>query len=163
QLVAEGFGRGYQPGLFKRTARVVRRQDAVIHKHPQVGFARAKTMRAQSTGELFDESLDLSFHDGSRSQVIAGGIVDNPACPSSLPTMTLQITHLEDGFARRVPPKLPQSVLSPYTSCISQAEVNMSTGTVFTNNRTQAVRLPADTRFPPNVKRVDVRVVGSER
>ncbi len=39
----------------------------------------------------------------------------------------------------------------------------MSTGTVFTNNRTQAVRLPADTRFPPNVKRVDVRVVGSER
>jgi antitoxin VapB len=39
----------------------------------------------------------------------------------------------------------------------------MSTGTVFTNNRTQAVRLPADTRFPPGVKRVDVRVVGNER
>jgi len=39
----------------------------------------------------------------------------------------------------------------------------MSTGTVFTNNRTQAVRLPADTRFPPGVKRVEVRVVGNER
>jgi len=39
----------------------------------------------------------------------------------------------------------------------------MSTGTIFTNNRTQAVRLPADTRFPPHVKKVDVRVVGNER
>jgi antitoxin VapB len=39
----------------------------------------------------------------------------------------------------------------------------MSTGTVFTNNRTQAVRLPADTRFPDSVKRVEVRVVGQER
>ncbi len=39
----------------------------------------------------------------------------------------------------------------------------MSASTVFTNNRTQAVRLPADTRFPDHVKRVDVRVVGQER
>lgn len=39
----------------------------------------------------------------------------------------------------------------------------MTTSTVFTNNRTQAVRLPADTRFPDNVKKVDVRVVGQER
>lgn len=39
----------------------------------------------------------------------------------------------------------------------------MSTGTVFTNNRTQAVRLPADVRFPDDVKRVQVRVVGRER
>lgn len=39
----------------------------------------------------------------------------------------------------------------------------MSTGSVFENNRTQAVRLPADTRFPEGVKRVNVRVVGSDR
>lgn len=39
----------------------------------------------------------------------------------------------------------------------------MNTGSVFENNRTQAVRLPADTRFPGNVKRVSVRVVGKAR
>lgn len=39
----------------------------------------------------------------------------------------------------------------------------MSNGTVFTNNRTQAVRLPADMRFPENVKRVTVRASGKER
>ncbi len=39
----------------------------------------------------------------------------------------------------------------------------MSTGSVFVNNRTQAVRLPADTRFPENVKHVNVRVVGNDR
>lgn len=39
----------------------------------------------------------------------------------------------------------------------------MSTGSVFINNRTQAVRLPADSRFPDSVKKVAVRVVGHER
>jgi len=39
----------------------------------------------------------------------------------------------------------------------------METGTVFVNNRTQAVRLPAGTRFPDSVKKVQVRVVGKER
>jgi antitoxin VapB len=39
----------------------------------------------------------------------------------------------------------------------------MPTGSVFENNRTQAVRLPADSRFPEGVKRVNVRVVGSDR
>lgn len=39
----------------------------------------------------------------------------------------------------------------------------MTTSTVFTNNRSQAVRLPADMRFPDSVKKVDVRVVGLER
>lgn len=39
----------------------------------------------------------------------------------------------------------------------------MSTGTVFTNNRTQAVRLPADMRFPDSVKKVTIRAVGQER
>jgi antitoxin VapB len=39
----------------------------------------------------------------------------------------------------------------------------MSSSTVFTNNRSQAVRLPADARFPDSVKRVEVRVRGHER
>ncbi len=39
----------------------------------------------------------------------------------------------------------------------------MSTGSVFVNNRTQAVRLPADARFPDWVKQVNVRVVGKDR
>lgn len=36
----------------------------------------------------------------------------------------------------------------------------MTTSTVFTNNRTQAVRLPAEVRFPEEVKKVVVRVAG---
>ncbi|MFW6223227.1 MAG: type II toxin-antitoxin system VapB family antitoxin, partial [Bacteroidota bacterium] len=39
----------------------------------------------------------------------------------------------------------------------------MHIGSVFENNRTQAVRLPADTRFPKDVKKVSVRVVGNMR
>lgn len=39
----------------------------------------------------------------------------------------------------------------------------MVTSTVFTNNRSQAVRLPAETRFPDTVKKVEVRVLGQER
>lgn len=39
----------------------------------------------------------------------------------------------------------------------------MSTGSVFENNRTQSVRLPVEARFPADVKRVSVRVVGKER
>ena len=39
----------------------------------------------------------------------------------------------------------------------------MSTGTVFVNNRTQAVRLPVEVRFPETVKKVTVRVVGQDR
>ncbi|MGB4115965.1 MAG: type II toxin-antitoxin system VapB family antitoxin [Polaromonas sp.] len=39
----------------------------------------------------------------------------------------------------------------------------MSTTTVFTNNRSQAVRLPVDARFPEGVKKVHVRARGSER
>ena len=39
----------------------------------------------------------------------------------------------------------------------------MATGSVFENNRTQAVRLPAGTRFPGNVKKVRVRVLGCDR
>jgi antitoxin VapB len=39
----------------------------------------------------------------------------------------------------------------------------MATSTVFTNNRTQAVRLPSELRLPNEVKRVDVRARGNER
>jgi antitoxin VapB len=39
----------------------------------------------------------------------------------------------------------------------------MSQGSIFTNNRTQNVRLPADMRFPETVKSVTVRAVGHER
>jgi antitoxin VapB len=42
-------------------------------------------------------------------------------------------------------------------------DVAMATGTIFENNRTQAVRLPAETRFPEGVKRVSVRVRGKDR
>ncbi len=34
---------------------------------------------------------------------------------------------------------------------------------VFINNRTQAVRLPVESRFPDDIKKVTVRVVGKER
>lgn len=36
-------------------------------------------------------------------------------------------------------------------------------GSVFLNNRTQAVRLPSQTRFPAHVSQVQVRVQGVER
>ncbi len=39
----------------------------------------------------------------------------------------------------------------------------MTATTVFTNNRSQAIRLPAEMRLPDGVKRVDVRVRGCER
>lgn len=39
----------------------------------------------------------------------------------------------------------------------------MSISTVFTNNRTQAVRLPSEMRLPERVKKVDVRARGLER
>ncbi|MGB5987951.1 MAG: type II toxin-antitoxin system VapB family antitoxin [Desulfobacterales bacterium] len=39
----------------------------------------------------------------------------------------------------------------------------MAIGSVFENNRTQAVRLPMETRFPQGIKKVSVRVVGVDR
>jgi len=39
----------------------------------------------------------------------------------------------------------------------------MSIGSVFITNRTQAVRLPADSRFPDDVKKISVRVLGQDR
>jgi len=39
----------------------------------------------------------------------------------------------------------------------------MSIGTVFVNNRTQAVRLPVDVRLPDGVHKVQIRAKGNER
>ena len=39
----------------------------------------------------------------------------------------------------------------------------MSIGTVFVNNRSQAVRLPLDVRLPEGVQKVEIRVKGNER
>jgi len=39
----------------------------------------------------------------------------------------------------------------------------MSIGTVFINNRTQAVRLPVDVRLPEGIRKVEVRARGHER
>jgi antitoxin VapB len=39
----------------------------------------------------------------------------------------------------------------------------MQTGSIFIHNRSQSVRLPAETRFPENVKKVNVIVRGNER
>ena len=39
----------------------------------------------------------------------------------------------------------------------------MAQGSIFVNNRSQAVRLPAEMRFPKNIKKVNVRAVGKER
>jgi antitoxin VapB len=41
--------------------------------------------------------------------------------------------------------------------------LKMTATTVFTNNRSQAIRLPAELRLPDSVKRVDVRARGCER
>jgi len=50
-----------------------------------------------------------------------------------------------------------------YTIAIYFLGVIMSIGTVFVNNRTQAVRLPLDVRFPEGVQKVEIRVKGKER
>lgn len=39
----------------------------------------------------------------------------------------------------------------------------MLTGSVFVSNKTQAVRLPVEARFPDDVKKVVIRIVGNER
>lgn len=39
----------------------------------------------------------------------------------------------------------------------------MAISTVFTNNRSQAVRLPVDLRLPEGVHKVEVRAKGNER
>ena len=50
-----------------------------------------------------------------------------------------------------------------YNCYILFSGVIMSIGTVFVNNRTQAVRLPLDVRLPEGVQKVEIRVKGNER
>ena len=50
-----------------------------------------------------------------------------------------------------------------YIATIFKKGHTMSIGSIFVNNRTQAVRLPADTRFPDDIKKVNVRIVGHDR
>jgi len=50
-----------------------------------------------------------------------------------------------------------------YYCYIPPGRMTMPIGSVFENNRTQSVRLPAQTRFPDTVKKVIVRVVGRDR
>jgi antitoxin VapB len=50
-------------------------------------------------------------------------------------------------------------------TCAVYKEISMTIAitTVFTNNRTQAVRMPAEARLPDEVKKVIVRIRGRER
>lgn len=52
-----------------------------------------------------------------------------------------------------------------YTIAIHRPQwsIGMAIGTVFVNNRTQAVRLPLDVRLPDGTHKVQVRVKGNER
>ena len=50
-----------------------------------------------------------------------------------------------------------------YNRHIHLRGIHMSIGTVFVNNRTQAVRLPLDVRLPEGVHKVDIRARGPER
>jgi antitoxin VapB len=50
-----------------------------------------------------------------------------------------------------------------YTLAIYIWSNSLAISTVFTNNRTQAVRLPAELRLPDNVKKVEVRARGKDR
>ena len=52
------------------------------------------------------------------------------------------------------------SGVSPQTDGIFLEEKTMSTTTVFTNNRSPAVGLPAEVRPPENVKKVTIRAKG---
>lgn len=44
-----------------------------------------------------------------------------------------------------------------------QKRKSMTTSALFSNNRSQAVRLPAELRMPEGVKRVEIRARGLER
>ena len=53
----------------------------------------------------------------------------------------------------------------PVTICISQKDIQIpvTSSTVFTSNRSQAVRLPKDVAFPEGVHQVDIIIVGKTR
>jgi antitoxin VapB len=39
----------------------------------------------------------------------------------------------------------------------------MAISTVFTNNRSQAIRLPVELRLPDSIKKVNIRALGNDR
>ena len=61
------------------------------------------------------------------------------------------------------PYQMDYFLVAVYNCYIHFLGVTMSIGTVFVNNRTQAVRLPLDVRLPEGVQKVDIRVKGKER
>ena len=65
---------------------------------------------------------------------------------------TIVVTPLPGGLVKR-------EMLVPYPARDSA----MSITSVFTNNRSQAVRLPEDVRLPEGVKKVQVRARGVDR
>jgi antitoxin VapB len=56
----------------------------------------------------------------------------------------------------------PPLLTALYSYCV-YLEGSMTLSSVFTNNRSQAVRIPAELRLPDWVKKVDVRAKGNER
>jgi len=56
--------------------------------------------------------------------------------------------------------KITKYILKVYTL---EKEWRMIQGSIFVNNKTQAVRLPIEARFDEGIKRVVIRKVGKER
>ena len=73
-----------------------------------------------------------------------------------MPTRAVEQRPVLHKFASRPELLFPTAISKPKGS-------SMTTTTGFTNNRSQAIRLPAEMRLPEGVKRVDVRVRGCER
>lgn len=72
--------------------------------------------------------------------------------------------HKEDEFLNKAEDILVGKFsCAPYTVAIYIGVNQMAISTVFTNNRTQAVRLPAELRLPESVKKVEVRARGKDR
>ena len=59
--------------------------------------------------------------------------------------------------------RVAANVSASYRRATLHLEPAMSITTVFTNNRSQAVRLPADVRLPEDVKKGQVRARGMDR
>lgn len=72
--------------------------------------------------------------------------------------MAFERTYL----SRTICADLDQYYFNAYTNAIYKG-VAMAIASVFINNRSQAVRLPAELRLPDSVKKVNVRAVGNDR
>lgn len=83
---------------------------------------------------------------------VASTVRYRPSPVVGIHTFPIAVTPLPGGLAKR-------DILAPYPTRDSA----MSITSVFTNNRSQAVRLPADVRLPEGVKKVQVRARGVDR